>query len=138
MTTAIDSNVLIDLIGPANEFSDEAVAALDRARAKGALMICPVVVAEISSYFTSAAQLRSTLREMSIEVVDFGIPDLHGAGAAYVAYRKRSSKPKPRMLADFLVGSHALHHAGSLLTRDRGYYRTYFPRLKLIDLEKLR
>jgi predicted nucleic acid-binding protein len=138
MTTAIDSNVLIDLIGPANEFSDEAVAALDRARAKGALMICPMVVAEIASYFASADQLRSTLREMSIEVVDFGIPDLHGAGAAYVAYRKRSSKHKPRMLADFLVGSHALHHADSLLTRDRGYYRTYFPRLKLIDLEKLR
>lgn len=134
MTTSIDSNIIIDLIGPSGGFTEQAIGALDEARSKGAMIICPVVAAEIASYFISVQQLAATLREMSITMVDFELRDLHGAGSACVEYLRRSSKPKPRMLADFLVGAHALHHADALLTRDRGYYRTYFPRLKIVDL----
>jgi len=134
VTTAVDSNVLIDVIGPASEYTTPAVAALDEARARGALIICPVAAAEIASYFASARELAEVLAEMSIRMTDLRAAEIHAAGSAYVAYRRRSSKPKNRMLADFLVGAHALHQAGALVTRDRGYYRTYFPRLKLVDL----
>jgi len=51
-----------------------------------------------------------------------------------VNYCRRSRSPKQRMLADFLVAAHAFTHADALLTRDRGYYRTYFPKLALIEL----
>jgi predicted nucleic acid-binding protein len=134
VTTAVDSNVLIDLIGPETEFTAPSIEALDGARARGALTISPVVVAEIASYFPTAQQLESSLAEMSIRVGEPAIRELHDAGTAYVSYRRRSGRPKERMLADFLVGAHALNQADALLTRDRGYYRTYFPRLKLIDL----
>ncbi|MBU3665745.1 MAG: hypothetical protein FGM15_07705 [Chthoniobacterales bacterium] len=66
MTTAVDSNILIDLIGHAAGFTDTAIAALDEARTKGAMIICLVVPAEIASYFASSQQLAETLQKMSI------------------------------------------------------------------------
>jgi predicted nucleic acid-binding protein len=133
MTTAIDSNILIDLIGERTAFTGESIASLDAARMKGALMICPVVAAEISVYFSTFDSLSETLRELQILWVEFTMEDAHKAGTAFVRYRRKSSKPKDRMLADFLVGAHAFHHGDALLTRDRGYYRTFFPQLKLIE-----
>jgi len=133
MTTAIDSNVLIDLIGEKTVFTDASVSALDAARMDGALIICPVVVAEISGHFATPAALLSALADMQIVIEESDAGALHLAGITFLRYRQRSGKPRVRMLADFLVGAHAQHQADTLLTRDRGYYRTYFPKLHLVD-----
>lgn len=133
MTTAVDSNVLIDLIGEMTVFTEASVEALDGARMNGALVICPVVAAEISGHFATAAVMLSALHQMQITLSDFSLKATHQAGTAFVHYRRKSSRPKDRMLADFLVGGHALNQADALLTRDRGYYRTFFPELKLIE-----
>ena len=37
------------------------------------------------------------------------------------------------VLADFLIGAHALVQADCILSRDLGVYRTYFSDLKVID-----
>lgn len=135
MTTAIDSNILIDLIGGRTAFTEASVSALDTVRMDGALIVCPLVVAEISGHFVTSDEMLSVLEEMQIAVKEFSVESLHLAGTALVRYRQRSAKPKARMLADFLVGSHALHQADTLLTRDRGYYRIYFPKLRVMDVE---
>jgi hypothetical protein len=135
VVTALDSNVLIDLLGAETRFTPASIAALDAARMQGATVICPVVAAEISAHFSSARALEETLVAMGIAVDEMSAASLYLAGTAFVRYRQRSAKPKHRMLADFLVGSHALCQADALLTRDRGYYRTYFPKLRVIEAE---
>ena len=133
MLTAIDSNILIDVIGSPSRFTDPSIHALDEARQEGALIISPIVVAEIAGHFSSASQQEKCLREMGIRLIDFRIEDSYHAGQAYIAYRSRTKEPKPRLLADFLVGAHAALQSDQLMTRDRGYYRTYFPKLKIVE-----
>ena len=46
----------------------------------------------------------------------------------------RFASPPRRILADFLIGAHALDRGASLATMDEEHYRTAFPKLDLITL----
>jgi predicted nucleic acid-binding protein len=71
-------------------------------------------------------------------VVDFELDEQVWleAGRRYARYakrRRRSGQEQPRrLLADFLIGAHALLTADRLITLDKGRYERDFPELKLV------
>jgi hypothetical protein len=123
--------VILDVITDDPHWALASEKALKESYALGSLIIGECVLAEITPAF-SPGDLDSFLRDWKIQFLPSTRESAEQAGAMYCEYLKRGRSMK-RVLPDFLIGSHALHHTGRLLARDRGYYRDYFSKLKIIE-----
>jgi predicted nucleic acid-binding protein len=138
MKTAVDTNVLIALWNSDDALNTLARAALDRAADRGALVIAAPVFAELLAGRTEAF-VDGFLRETGIEVdwnLGEGVWRLAGnAFRRYVARRGTQRQAGPRrILADFVIGAHALHNHYQLLTLDERLYRASFQQLPIAAL----
>jgi predicted nucleic acid-binding protein len=130
LITAVDSNVLLDILVADPHFGPAAKAALGVARTNGRLVACDVVWAEVTGFFASRDAATEGMRLLGAEFDPLTLDAALEAGKAWKTYRARGG-PRSRITSDFLIGAHAMHQTDRLLTRDDGFYRTYFKHLSV-------
>lgn len=156
MITAVDTNIILDVLIPDEPHGPSSRTLLERHLTQGKLIICDIVCAELAASFSSGKELDSFLADTGMEIVRSSQRALFLAGSRWSAYARK--RPKNRVtcaecghafdlacpqcravagkrlhvLADFLIGAHASVHADCLLSRDPGIYKTYFKDVKVI------
>jgi predicted nucleic acid-binding protein len=137
MTTAIDTNVIVALWDVEDTLHRAARAALDKAFNEGTLVISGAVYAELmAGPGRTEAFVDRFCEETGIAVEwESGERVWREAGTAFQSYAVRRRKQKDaearRILADFVIGAHALVNGYKLLTLDAGIYQASFPKLAI-------
>jgi len=157
MITAVDTNIILDILIPGEPFGQSSKELLDRHLSKGKLILSEVVFAELAARFPSEEEITSFLADTRMNLVHSNEKSLYMAGSRWAEYARKNAKnrfscgkcghafeptcPQCRtvltkrlhVLADFLIGAHALVQADCILSRDLGVYKTYFSDLKVVD-----
>ena len=134
MITFVDTNILLDVFLPDPVHGESSSAVLEKAFHEGSLIVNEIVYAELAPQFDSRKLLNDVLGKLGIQMVVADTEIAFSAGEKWKKYRKTGGK-RDRIIADFLIGAHALLKADRLLTRDRGFYKDYFKRLVILNPE---
>jgi hypothetical protein len=128
----VDTNVLLDVVQDDARWASWSQSQLESASATEPLAINPIIYSELSISFARIEELEALIADAALAVEEVPREALFLAGKAFLQYR-RGRGTKRGVLPDFLIGAHAAVMHWSLLTRDVGRYKTYFPTVDLIS-----
>jgi hypothetical protein len=135
--TAIDANI-ISSIWSNEPTAEKVVEQLGKAKQEGVLLISTFAFAELLAYPNVTLGDVRTFLDATGVVIDYRIEERvwTEAGLRYARYSARrrtaTGDGSRRILADFLIGAHALVQAERLMTLDPTRYRQDFPELRLL------
>ena len=136
MTSAVDTSVIsaIWTDQPGTELADTL---LDESLQRGILMISGIVFAELLAHPGTNAGFAEDFFEKARIEIDYATDRAvwREAGLRYrasgVRRRKATHASPRRMLADFVIGAHALLRADRLITFNGADFRRDFPELRI-------
>lgn len=127
----VDSNVILDIATEDDVWCDWSSEALEKAANGSALVINPIIYAEISIAYSRIEDLEGVVPPQAFRREALSYEAGFLAGKAFLTYRRRGGTRRSP-LPDFYVGAHAAIAGYRLLTRDDNRYRSYFPSVQLI------
>ena len=135
--TLVDSYVLIDVLANDPDWAEWSLEKLDLLGQQAPLVINPLILAEISPRFATAADLDAALQLLPIKREALPWDAAYLAGQAFKIYRTAKGKKQEALrrspMPDFYIGAHALVSNMRLLTRDAVRFQTYFPKLNIVS-----
>ena len=128
----MDSTVLPEIFTDDPTWNSWSKPALGGVRAAGLAKINPLIYSETSFAFNSAPDLDRELDSLLLACMQLPFEAVFSTGQALLKYR-RAGGARSSPMPDFYIGAHAALEGLTLLTRDTGRFRTYFPSVKLIS-----
>jgi predicted nucleic acid-binding protein len=127
----VDSNVILDIAYEDSRWREWSEAAIEHAAGETALVINPIIYAEVSIGYAQAEHVEAVMPADRFRREALPYEAAFAAGKAFLDYRRRGGT-RTSPLPDFYIGAHAAVRRYRLLTRDAARYRTYFPTVELI------
>lgn len=127
----VDSNVLLDIATGDPQWSEWSEKALAECAENTALIINPIIYAEVSIGYRTIEALEVALPRALYQRQPLPWEAGFLVGKSFLAYRRRGGA-RSTPLPDFYIGAHAAIEHLALLTRDAVRYRTYFPSLEIL------
>ena len=127
----VDSNVILDIFTEDEQWFPWSASQLSELANRSALVINPIIYAEVSIGFNQVEELQTALPKDYFCYAPLPYQAAFLAGKCFLNYRRRGGN-KRSPLPDFYIGAHAAVEKMTLLTRDKARYETYFPNLNLI------
>ncbi len=127
----VDTNVLIDVLEDDPQWAAWSLAQLRAQSQIHALVINPIIYAELSLAFNRFEELDAIVTRLELQMLEIPRPALFLAGKAFIRYRGQGGT-RTNVLPDFFIGAHAAVTQMPILTRDAARYQTYFSSVALI------